>query len=62
MAVFGNEILGAMLLGAIVAGVLAGLYVGLYLSRLIPDKALRGLSLGVLVLIAVSAIVMPYLR
>jgi uncharacterized membrane protein YfcA len=59
---FGNEILGAMLLGlATLPAILAGLYLGLWLSRLMPDRLLRGLSWAVLVLIALSAIVMPYL-
>jgi uncharacterized membrane protein YfcA len=59
---FGNEILGAMLLGlATIPALLAGLYLGLWLSRLMPDRVLRNLSWAVLVLIAVSAIVMPYL-
>ena len=60
---FGQRFLDATLLGAIgLPAVFVGLYAGLYLSRVIPDKALRGVSVGVLVLIAVSAIVMPYLR
>jgi uncharacterized protein len=60
---FGNAILQAMLLGlAVLPAVLVGLYAGLYLSRLIPDRVLRSLSLAVLLLIAASAIVMPYLQ
>jgi uncharacterized membrane protein YfcA len=59
---FGNEILGAMLLGlATLPALLAGLYLGLWFSRLMPDRVLRGLSWVMLVLIAISAIVMPYL-
>jgi uncharacterized membrane protein YfcA len=58
---FGNEILGAMLLGlAMLPVILAGLYLGLWLSRLMSDQFLRGLSWVMLVLIALSAIVMPY--
>jgi uncharacterized protein len=60
---FGNPILYAMLLGlAGLPAVLAGLYLGLYLSRIIPDRALRRLSLAVLVLIGISSIITPYLR
>jgi len=58
---FGNEILGAMLLGLVtLPAILAGLYLGLWLGRLMSDRVLRGLSWGMLVLIAISAIVMPY--
>jgi uncharacterized protein len=60
---FGQQFVDATLLGAIgLPAVLVGLYAGLYLSRVIPDRALRGISIGVLVLIAVSAILTPYLR
>ena len=59
---FGNKILGAMLLGlATIPALLAGLYLGLWFSRLMPDRVLRALSWVMLVLIAISAIVMPYL-
>jgi uncharacterized membrane protein YfcA len=58
---FGNQILGAMLLGLIMLpAILAGLYLGLWLSRLMSDRVLRGLSWVMLVLIAFSAILMPY--
>lgn len=59
---FGRQILTAMLLGlAALPSLVAGLYLGLWLSRLMPDRVLRVLSWIVLVLIAISAIVMPYL-
>jgi len=59
---FGSEILDAMLLGlAALPAVLIGLYFGLFLSRLFPDSILRGASLAVLIVIAVSAIVTPLL-
>jgi len=58
----GNEILGSMLLGlATLPALLAGLYLGLWLSKLMPDQTLRNLSWAMLIAIAVSAIVMPYL-
>jgi uncharacterized membrane protein YfcA len=58
---FGNPIFEAMLLGlAALPAVAAGLYVGLWIARIAPDRALRNLSWAVLVLIAVSSIVMPY--
>jgi uncharacterized protein len=58
---FGTEMLQAMLLSAAaLPSVLAGLWLGLYLSRLVPDRVLRSLSLAMLVLIAVSAIVTPW--
>jgi hypothetical protein len=51
-----------MLLGlTALPALVAGLYLGLWLSRLMSDRVLRGLSWGILVLIALSAIVMPYL-
>lgn len=60
---FGEPILHAMLLGlTMFPAVLIGLYAGLYLGRLIPDRILRNLSLAILALIAVSAILSPYLR
>ena len=50
-----------MLLGLVMLPViLAGLYLGLWLSRLMSDRFLRGLSWVILVLIAISAILMPY--
>jgi uncharacterized membrane protein YfcA len=59
---FGSSILGSMLLGvALFPAVLIGLYLGLALSRVLSDRVLRRLSIAVLVLIAVSAIVSPYL-
>jgi uncharacterized protein len=60
---FGQNVLHAMLLGvAMFPAVLIGLYAGLYVGRLIPDRVLRDLSLGILALIAISAIVSPYLK
>jgi uncharacterized membrane protein YfcA len=57
------DTLHSMLLGLFVLpAVLVGLYAGLFVSRVIPDRVLRGLSLGALVLIAISAIVMPYFQ
>jgi uncharacterized protein len=60
---FGNRSLDAMCMGvAVLPAVLFGLYAGLYISRLIPDRVLRGVSLAILTLIALSAIVAPYLK
>jgi uncharacterized protein len=59
---FGTEVLDAMLLGAAaMPAVLVGLWFGLYLSRLVSDRVLRRLSVAMLILIAVSAILSPYL-
>lgn len=59
---FGQQILLAMLLGlTALPALVAGLYLGLWLSRIMSDRVLRGLSWGILVLIALSALVMPYL-
>jgi uncharacterized membrane protein YfcA len=58
---FGNEILTPMSIGlATLPVVLCGLYAGLYLGRHCSDRALRRLSMAVLVAIAVSALVSPY--
>lgn len=58
--VYGTPILYSMLLGlAVLPAVLVGLYAGLYVSRLVPDRVMRTLSLIILALIAISAIVMP---
>ncbi|HEX5104824.1 MAG TPA: sulfite exporter TauE/SafE family protein [Pirellulaceae bacterium] len=58
---FGNPILEAMLLGLVaLPSVALGLYVGLWLAHIAPDRVLRILSWAVLVLIAVSSMVMPY--
>jgi uncharacterized protein len=58
---FRDAMVQAMLLSAAaLPSVLAGLYVGLYLSRLVPDAVLRRLSVLLLILIAASAIVTPY--
>ena len=60
---FGNSVLDAMLLSAAaLPAVLAGLWCGLYLSRVTSDRLLRQLSLAVLILIAISAILSPYLK
>lgn len=60
---FGRDILWAMLLGLAAVPVLfAGIYAGLALSRLIPERILRAAATTVLVLIAVSAIALPWLR
>jgi hypothetical protein len=54
--------LRAMLLSAAaLPTVLVGLWCGLYVSRLVPDRMLRRLSIALLVAIAVSAIATPYL-
>jgi uncharacterized membrane protein YfcA len=59
---FGNAALDAMLLGAAATpAVLIGLWCGLYLARLVPDRALRRLCIALLVVIALSAILNPYL-
>jgi uncharacterized protein len=59
---FGVEVLDAMILAAAAfPAILAGLWVGLALSRRIPDKALRSLCTAVLILIALSAILSPYI-
>jgi uncharacterized protein len=60
---FGDDILWAMLLGlAAVPVILVGIYLGLALARLIPDCVMRNLATAVLMLIAVSSIVLPWLR
>ena len=60
---FGHDILWAMLLALAAVPVLfAGIYAGLALSRLIPERILRAAATTVLVLIAVSAIALPWLR
>jgi len=60
---FGAEVLDAMLLSATaLPAILAGLSVGLYLAKLIPDQALRRLCLAVLVVIALTAIISPYVK
>jgi len=60
---FGNEVTGAMLLSAAaLPAVLVGLWLGLAIGRAAPDRALRNVSLSVLILIAASAIIAPYLR
>jgi uncharacterized protein len=59
---FGTEMVRAMLLSAAAfPSVLAGLWCGLYLARFISDRMLRRMSLAVLLLIAASAILTPYL-
>jgi uncharacterized protein len=59
---FGTTASQAMLLGAAATpAVLAGLWCGLYLGRLAPDRALRRISIGLLILVALSAMVKPYL-
>ena len=60
--VLANEVLDAMLFGlAALPAILLGLYCGLFLSRLLPDRVLRSASVAVLILIATSAILSPYL-
>jgi hypothetical protein len=60
---FGAEVLDAMLLSAAaLPAILAGLSVGLYLAKLISDQALRRLCLAVLIGIALTAIVSPYVK
>jgi uncharacterized membrane protein YfcA len=60
---FGNAILWAMLLGlAATPVILIGMFAGLEIAKRIPDRALRVLATVVLVLIAVSSIVLPWLR
>ena len=58
---FGNPILYAMLLGLVaLPAVLLGLWLGLWISRLIPDRLLRILSLLLLLLIGAIAIARPF--
>ena len=58
---FGVEVLDAMILAAAAfPAILAGLWVGLVISRRISDQTLRSLCTAVLVLIALSAILSPY--
>lgn len=58
---FGVEVLDAMILAAAAfPAILAGLWVGLFISRRFSDQTLRSLCTGVLVLIALSAILSPY--
>jgi len=60
---FGTEVVDAMLLSAAALPVvLLGLWCGLILSRQIPDQLLKRASVVVLVLIAIGAISMPYLK
>jgi uncharacterized membrane protein YfcA len=60
--VFGPAIVSPMLLGlAALPALLLGLYAGLYLSKLLPDALLRRLSVALLVVVALAAIVSPYL-
>jgi uncharacterized membrane protein YfcA len=60
---FGREVLDAMLLAAAaLPAVLAGLSVGLAVARAAPDRTLRTATVSVLILIAASAIIAPYLR
>ena len=58
---FGAEVVNAMLLStAALPAVLVGLSLGLWLSRKIPDQALRRLCVAVLIVIAVTSIISPY--
>lgn len=60
---FGTEVLDAMLLAAAaLPALVVGLWVGLAISRVIPDRWLRVASIAILVLIAASAIFMPYVQ
>jgi uncharacterized protein len=60
---FGTNVFRAMLFSAAsLPAVLAGLWLGLYLSRHAPDRLLRRLSVAMLLCIAASAIVMPFLQ
>lgn len=59
---FGTQMLQAMALSAAAfPSVLLGLWCGLYIARLVPDRMLRRLSIALLVLIAICAILSPYL-
>lgn len=59
---FGGEVVDAMILSAAaLPAVLVGLSVGLWLSRKISDQALRRLCVAVLIVIAVTAIISPYI-
>jgi uncharacterized membrane protein YfcA len=59
---FGQKMVQAMVLSAAaLPSVLVGLWCGLYLSRHVSDRMLRRLSLALLLLIATSAILTPYL-
>ncbi len=58
---FGAEVFNAMILSAAaLPAVLAGLSVGLWLSRKISDQAMRRLCIVVLVVIALTSIISPY--
>ena len=60
---FGTPILVAMLLGlATLPAVIAGIYPGLWIGSRLPDRVLRPLAWGVLVLIGISAIASPWLK
>jgi uncharacterized membrane protein YfcA len=60
---FGGDVLRAMLLGmATLPALLVGTWLGLALGRMIPDRVLRPLAMVVLVLIALSAIALPWLK
>jgi hypothetical protein len=51
-----------MLLGmAALPALLLGLYAGLYVGKFLPDPLLRRLSLALLVVVALAAIISPYL-
>lgn len=59
---FGTTMFHSMALAAAAfPSVLVGLYVGLYLARFVSDSLLRRLSIALLILIAISAILTPYL-
>jgi uncharacterized membrane protein YfcA len=60
---FGNEMLVAMLIGLLTLPfLLVGLYIGLALATRFSDRTLRGLATATLVLIAISAILTPWLK
>jgi uncharacterized membrane protein YfcA len=60
---FGDKIFAAFWLGALsIPALVIGMLVGLKIASHLPDHAIRRMTIGILVLIALSAIVMPLLK